>query len=430
MVKKLTFRSVVSIVIGSQIGSGVFLLPTSLAILGPISLFSWLISGSGAILLALVFAKLSMKISKEGGPHVYVEEAFGRKAAFFTAWTYWLVSWVSTIAVVIAAVGYLAPLIGVTNPLSLLLLKIAIFSSITFLNIKGATLAGSCEFVLTLFKCIPLLLIPIACLFFLKKEYFFPMNPSNLNIFDSLNTASLLTFWGFIGIETATTAGGIIENPTKTIPRAVITGTLIVAAIYLINSFGIMGVVSSSILASSSAPYVEAAKELFGYSGNVVIALVAFIACVGTLNAWVLTSGQIATQASKDKLFPAFFSKSNKAGAPYVSILIAFFSTLVLLAFTLNADILTQINTVIDVSVTTFILIYFACAAALIKILLKKKKTRSLKYLIIPILSIAFCLWIIAFNSLFNLLLCSLFVVTGIPIYIIQHKKIKSTFLL
>ncbi|MBS0627750.1 MAG: amino acid permease, partial [Verrucomicrobia bacterium] len=185
MQKKLTFRSVVSIVIGSQIGSGVFLLPASLAVLGPFSLFSWLISGSGAILLALVFAKLSMKITKQGGPHAYVEEAFGRKAAFFTAWTYWLVSWVSSIAVIIAAVGYLAPLIGVTDPIILLILKIAIFSSITLLNIKGATLAGSLEFLLTLLKCIPLLLIPIACLFFLKKEYFSPINPGNLDILSS-----------------------------------------------------------------------------------------------------------------------------------------------------------------------------------------------------------------------------------------------------
>lgn len=423
MIKKLKFRSVVSLVIGSQIGSGVFLLPASLAILGPISLFSWLISGSGAILLALVFANLSMRISKAGGPHVYVEKAFGRKAAFFTAWTYWLVSWVSSIAVIIAAVGYLAPLVGITDPWTLLVLKIAIFSSITALNIKGAALAGSFEFFLTLLKCIPLLIIPIACLFFLKMEYFSPINPGNLKILSTLNVASLLTFWGFVGIESATTAGGIIDNPTKTIPRAVVMGTLIVAIIYFFNSFGIMGVVAPDVLASSSAPYVDAADKLFGRGGNIAIAIIAFTACIGTLNAWVLTSGQIAAQASKDGLFPPLFSKSNKAGSPYMSILIAFFCTLILLIVTCKASILTQINTVIDVSVTAFIVIYLACAASLLKILLQENK-KSLKHLIICILSIIFCLWILAFNSLFNLLLCSLLVLMGLPIYIKQYKKI------
>lgn len=423
MIKKLNFRSVVSLVIGSQIGSGVFLLPASLAILGPISLFSWLISGSGAILLALVFAQLSMRISKAGGPHVYVEKAFGRKAAFFTAWTYWLVSWVSSIAVVIAAVGYLAPLIGITDPVTLLFLKIAIFSSITTLNIKGAALAGSCEVFLTLLKCIPLIIIPIFCLFFLKMEHFSPINPGNLNVLNTLNIATLLTFWGFVGIESATTAGGIIDNPTKTIPRAVITGTLIVAVLYFFNSFGIMGVVPSDVLASSSAPYVDAADVLFGRGGNIAIAIIAFTACIGTLNAWVLTSGQIAAQASKDGLFPPLFSISNKAGAPYMSILIAFFCTLLLLIITLKASLLTQINTVIDISVTAFIVIYLACSAALLKILLEEKK-KSLQHLIIPLLSIVFCLWILAFNSFFNLLLCSLLILIGIPVYIKQRKMI------
>ena len=112
MIKKLSFRSVVSLVIGSQIGSGVFLLPASLAIVGPIGLFGWLVSGTGAIFLALVFAKLSMLVSnKGGGPHVYVEKAFGKQAAFFVAWTYWLVSWLSSLAVIIAAVSYFSLLV-------------------------------------------------------------------------------------------------------------------------------------------------------------------------------------------------------------------------------------------------------------------------------------------------------------------------------
>ncbi|MBS0627735.1 MAG: amino acid permease, partial [Verrucomicrobia bacterium] len=203
--------------------------------------------------------------------------------------------------------------------------------------------------------------------------------------------------------------------------------TLTVAVIYFFNSFGIMGVVPADILAGSSAPYVDAAKELFGLGGNIIIGLVAFIACIGTLNAWILTSGQIAVQASKDKLLPPLFSKTNKAGAPYVSILIAFVCTLILLIFTLNADILTQINTVIDVSVTTFILIYLTCALSLIKILVKKEDKRSLKYFVIPALAILFCLWILAFISFFSLFLCSLFVLSGIPIYIKQHKKIKNS---
>ena len=418
MSKKLNFKSAVSLVIGSQIGSGAFLLPASLAVLGPISLFGWLISGTGAILLALVFAQLSMRVSKGGGPHVYIEQAFGRKAAFFTAWTYWLISWVSSIAVIVAAVGYLSPLIGITSPLFTLCLEIAIITSITLLNIRGTAVAGSFEVVLTIMKCAPLIIVPLAGLFFLKFEYFQPLNPHHLPILTSLNTASLMTFWGFVGLETATTTASIIENPTKTIPRAVITGTIVVAVLYFINSFGVMGVVPPETLVKTQAPYVDATQILFGNGWNLIIAVVAFIACIGTLNAWVLTSGQIAVESARGGLLPSFFAKVNKAGAPYVALLIAFSCTVPILMLTLTPNILTQLNAIIDVSVTTFVFIYLFCALAYIKI-----RTQSKVYLIVALLASGFCVWILLFTSWQNLLLCSLFVLTGLPVYMWQKRK-------
>jgi APA family basic amino acid/polyamine antiporter len=267
-------------------------------------------------------------------------------------------------------------------------------------------------------KCAPLIIIPIAGLFFLKFEYFQPLNPGHLPILSSLNTASLMTFWGFVGLETATTTAGIIENPTKTIPRAVITGTVIVAAIYFLNSFGVMGVVPPEILVKTQAPYVDATQILFGNGWNLAIAIVAFIACVGTLNAWVLTSGQIAVEAARDGLLPSFFAKTNKSGAPYLALLIAFSCTVPILVLTLTPNILTQLNAIIDVSVTTFVFIYLFCSLAYIKIM-----TKSYLYLGIALLASGFCIWILLFTSWQNLLLCSLFVLTGVPVYLWQQRK-------
>ncbi len=425
MQKKLSFKSVFSLVIGSQIGSGIFLLPASLAVLGPISLFGWCISGAGAIFLALIFAQLSMIVSKGGGPHVYLERAFGRKVAFFTAWTYWVVSWVSSLAVIIAAVGYLSPILGIRNPLMILFLEILITTGITWVNIRGAVLAGSMEIFLTLMKCIPLILIPIIGLFYLRSEHFFPMNPHDLNITACLSSASLMTFWGFVGLETATTTAGIIENPTKIIPRAVILGTLTVVAIYFINSFGMMGIVPNEILVKSQAPYVDATQMIFGNGWNFMIGVMAFIACLGTLNAWVLTSGQIAVEAAKDNLFPACFAKSNSCGAPYVSLLIALFCTLFLLVFSLTPDILAQLNYIIDVSVTTFLFIYLACMLAFMRIVFREKLKVSKFYFSIAICAAIFCVWVLSYTSLMNLFLCFLFMVTGVPIYIWQRRKVK-----
>ncbi len=424
MTKKLSFPSIVSLVIGSQIGSGVFLLPSSLATVGPISLFGCFFSGMGAILLALVFAKLSMTVSnKGGGPHIYVERAFGRKAAFFTAWTYWLVSWVSSLAVIIAAVGYLSSLINIPSSLFLLGAELIIIIAVTMLNMRGITAAGKFEILLTGVKCLPLIVVPIAGLIALNFDNLTPLNPNNLNVFSALNKASLMTFWGFIGIEMATTTAGVAENPSKTIPKAILLGTSFVILVYLLSSVAIMGVIPQSILEKTNAPYAIATQIIFGQGWDFIIAALAFVACIGTLNAWILTSGQIAFEASKDGLFPPIFSKTNKLGAPSASLMITLIISIFLLVLTLTPNILEQMNMIIDLSVMTFLLVYLISAAALIKIIVQEKLKKSRIYLAISILGGLFCVWVLVFDSLFHLSLCSLFVISGIPVYLLQQKR-------
>ncbi|MBX9744955.1 MAG: amino acid permease, partial [Chlamydiales bacterium] len=85
--KKMGFWAVTSLVAGSQIGTGIFLLPSSMAPFGAAGLTSWLITATGAMLLAFVFARLSANIPKAGGPHAFIESAFGRTFGFFSAWT-------------------------------------------------------------------------------------------------------------------------------------------------------------------------------------------------------------------------------------------------------------------------------------------------------------------------------------------------------
>ena len=107
MVKKIGFWTVLSIVFGSQIGSGIFILPSTLASYGNFGLYGWCSAGLGAILLAIVFAELCSRFPKTGGPYAYVKIAFGTKSGFFVGWAYWLVSWVSNTVLVISSISYL-----------------------------------------------------------------------------------------------------------------------------------------------------------------------------------------------------------------------------------------------------------------------------------------------------------------------------------
>ncbi len=233
MSNKVGFWSVLALVVGSQIGSGVFMLPASLAVFGSYSVAGWVISGIGAMALAVVFASLCERFPKTGGPHVYIERIFGKNISFFAGWTYWVVSWVSTTAVIVSAIGYLSPFIGDQSPLVYLLLEILLLTSICGLNLFGVTIAGRVEVLFTGLKFLPLLVVPVVAIFF------FDINNFNMSeavgaqeVSTSLAQATLLTLWGFVGVESATTPAGSVENPKKTIPRALILGTFIVALVY------------------------------------------------------------------------------------------------------------------------------------------------------------------------------------------------------
>src|SRR5688500_13921304 len=103
--RPLGLWSAIALVVGSMIGSGVFLLPASLAPYGAASLFGWLITLCGAMLLALTFARLAMRWPHTGGQYVYARNAFGELPGFVIAWSYWVSVWCANAAIAVAFAG-------------------------------------------------------------------------------------------------------------------------------------------------------------------------------------------------------------------------------------------------------------------------------------------------------------------------------------
>ncbi len=417
--RKMGFWAVTSLVAGSQIGTGIFLLPASLAPFGAAGLSSWLITGLGALALALVFARLCARIPKTGGPHTFIEKAFGPSAGYFSAWTYWVISWLSTPMVVIAVITYLSPIFGEFHPAARLFLQLAVLLSITGLNLLGVRSAGKMEFVFTLLKLLPLLLVPAAGLFFMKKAHFVPFNPTPDSTIGVMNAAALLTLWGFIGVESATTPAESVDNPQKTIPRALMMGTLLVAIVYIFSSTVIMGVVPPEALAASKAPFADAAQIIFGGNWYILISLAASIVCLGTLNAWVLTSGQIALGAAADGHLPKWFGKVNKRGAPQWGIVASSLGIIPVLILTMNQGLVSQINLMIDVSVTAFLFIYALSAMSYLKLFWKNNPGGIL----LGILALSFCGWALYSSGIKMVALASLIALAGLPLYLWKRRS-------
>ena len=201
-VNKIGFWSVLALVFGSQIGSGIFMLPSTLASYGAFGIYGWCFAGTGAMLLAMVFAELCSKFPHTGGPHTYIREEFGDTASFFVGWAYWLVSWASTSVVVISSIAYLNPLLGHNSPAIDLILEMTLLLSIVCVNCKSVELSGKLEIVLMALKLVPFVIVPAFLIgnfdsanIVMSSEYT-QLPPMKIAVM-----VTVLCFWGFIGVE-------------------------------------------------------------------------------------------------------------------------------------------------------------------------------------------------------------------------------------
>ena len=189
------FWTAVALVMGNMIGSGVFLLPASLAPYGGISLVGWIVSAGGSVLLALVFARLAAANPAAGGPYAYTRAAFGDLPGFLVAWGYWISAWSTNAALAVAFVGYLDPFVPalVRSPASAAILAIATVWLLTVVNLRSVRSAGQVQVVTTVLKILPLILIGMGGLLFLDRSHFAVAESSPAAFARGVTTTATLT---------------------------------------------------------------------------------------------------------------------------------------------------------------------------------------------------------------------------------------------
>lgn len=259
-----------ALVVGNMIGSGVFLLPASLAAFGPISLAGWVVTSAGALVLAIIFGRLSRIVTRTGGPYAYTEEGYGEFAGFLIAWGYWIALWTGNAAVAVALAGYMGYLfepVGASDTASLGVALVAIWT-LTLINVRGVKEAGVVQIVTTALKLIPLVLIGTIGFLWIDPANFTPVNTSGQSDLAAISAAAALTLWAYLGLESATVPSGNVIEPEKTIPRATILGVLIAAAVYISVTTVAIGVVPAADLAASAAPLAFAASVMWGASAG------------------------------------------------------------------------------------------------------------------------------------------------------------------
>jgi APA family basic amino acid/polyamine antiporter len=417
-----------ALVSGNMIGSGIFLLPAALAVYGGISILGWFFSTFGAILLAFVFARLSRIIKGVGGPYIYAREGFGELTGFLVAWGYWISIWTGNAAISVAAVGYFGvfwpPLAN--EPVLAAMAAIASIWFFTLINSMNIRSVGFVQLLTTILKILPLLAIVVFGFFSFNIENFRPFNLSGVSNFTAITSTAALTFWALTGLESATVPADKVRNPGKTIYRATLYGTLIVAMLYILSTVAVMGVIPSSILKNSTAPFADAAGEIWAPWTSSIIAAGGVIACFGALNGWILLQGQIPMAAALDGIFPGIFCRKSKKGVPLIGLAISSLLASILIYMNFSHGLVTMFTFIIMLSVLTNLLPYFVSALFEIKLYFQSQKKNGLIHpgkLSVSVLAFLFTIWAIYGLGLKVIGWGVVLLLTGFPVYFLVIKK-------
>jgi len=418
----LGFWMCVALVVGNSIGSGVFLLPATLAPFGLNSVIAWGFTASGAIALAIVFARLSRAFPQAGGPYAYVHVAFGPLIAFVVAWGYWISICVGNVSIATAAASYLSPLFpwiaekpGASAFMTLLLLWL-----LTFVNWYGIKASGWVQGVTTVLKILPLLAVGALGLTSLHSS----SAASTLNIplsVGGVTAAATLTLWALLGLESATIPADKVANPARTIPIATLLGTVLTALICAIACTTVLLLVPPATLTQSNAPFVDLAAQFWGLGAGKLVAVFAAISAFGALNGWILLQGELPRAMANRGEFPRIFARESVHNTPGFGL--CFGSALATLLILANhqKSMVSVFTFMILLSTTACLVLYALCSLALLRLQwtqqLGAARGRSVALGIVGILATAYSLWAIIGAGAEAVLWGAALLLLGVPLY-------------
>ncbi len=413
-----------ALVVGNMVGSGIFLLPASLAALGSISLGGWVLTSAGALVLAIIFGRLSRIITATGGPYAYTREAFGDFAGFIIAWGYWIALWTGNAGVAVALsgyVGFLFPSVGASAELKLGVALLAIWA-LTLVNIRGVREAGAVQLVTTVLKLLPLILIGGLGWFWVNSANFTPVNLSGQSNISAISAAAALTLWAYLGLESATVPSGEVRDPVRTIPRATVIGVLITAVVYIAVTTVAIGVLPASELAASTAPLADVARQMWGPAGALLIAVGAVISTFGTLNGFTLLTGQVPLGAAQDGVFPSALGRLSRQGTPVNALVLSNTLASVLVMMSLSGGLLEAFNFIILLAVMSSLLPYAICSLAEVMLMARARTVARpdgfWAAMTLGALGFLYSFWAVAGSGVVAVYAGFLLVLAGVPVHV------------
>ncbi|MFC3714383.1 amino acid permease [Sphingoaurantiacus capsulatus] len=391
---KLGLGLATMLVAGNMIGSGIYLLPASLALIGGISLAGWAVAAVGALLLAAVFGWLAVLRPGADGLAGLVGEQLGRLVGFQTAQFYWLNAWIGNIAIAVAVTGYLAfffPALRGTWPGAVT--TAAMIWVATIINIVGVRFAGRFDGLTLIVGLVPIVAVGVfGWLWFDPALFAAAWNVSGSAPSEAVRTSVAIVFWAFLGMESANVAAAVVKNPGRNVPLATVGGVALAAVVYIAAFAAIMGLLPADRMAASTAPFADAVARIVGPAAAALVAACATAKALGTLNGWVLVAAETTRWTAAAGFLPRWLAQRSAHGTSTRALLaMAALMTVAVLA-TASPTLGEQFGLMINLAVILSLMVYLYCSLALLRMSGEMPANRRLMVRVVAVLAMLFSL--------------------------------------
>ncbi|MGX5220574.1 MULTISPECIES: putrescine-ornithine antiporter [Pseudomonas] len=374
--KKMGLMGLTTLVSVNMMGSGIIMLPSSMAQLGAVSLLSWIITAVGSMAIAYCFAQCGIFCHRSGGMSAYSEEAHGKSAFFLCSFLYFLSLAIGNVAIGISAVGYLTPFfpwLG-SGAIPLFIGTVGLIWLTTAANFGGPQITGKIGAITVWGVIIPVAGLSVIGWFWFKPDVLVAAwNPHNLALSDAIGQSIPLTLWAFLGMESAAQNSDAVEDPKRNVPLACLFGTLGAAVVYILSTTVIQGIVPNAELANSSAPFAAVYAQMFNPLVGQVIMGLAVMACVGSLLGWQFTLAQTAKVTADQRMFPKLFSRVTKHNAPVIGMVVCGILQTLMAVSTISPNASEQFSKLVNLAAVTNLIPYVTSLSALLVIMYKAK---------------------------------------------------------
>jgi APA family basic amino acid/polyamine antiporter len=311
LLRTLGLRDMVLLIIGSVIGSGIFLVPGGILrqvdqSVGMAALV-WIVGGVLSLLGALSYGELAAMKPEAGGLYVFIRDGFGSLPAFLYGWAMFLAIASGTVASLSVAFSTYLSAVVPLGPVTSKIVSIAVIALVTAVNVWGTRKSSDLQNWTTLVK---ILLILGVCVVLLLLGRGYSSIPAALwteglsgRLLSKFGLAMIAVLWAYEGWQFVTYSAGEVIEPQRNFPRSLLWSVLFLIAVYMLANLGYLAALGPARAAASDTIAASAFAAVLGPSAAKVIALTILVSVFSAINSVVLTAPRVFYSMASDGLF-------------------------------------------------------------------------------------------------------------------------------